>query len=211
MSKKLIAGAALVASTGAMITVFGMAQAGASTTQLPGAKQAAVQAPVRAPVKAAAPAAGPIFKGERQVAIVRAQASEGTLSLMDNGRLGEVDGDEGKSLFVLAPLGKDKYLIRTATPDSATGGEPSCWKVYNPNTTASLTVRKAACDTRNAAEQFTVKASGKQNGKTTYAISNRSAYLQYFPQSGLIMEELGDAPLLSTFKIVDNGPAPILD
>jgi hypothetical protein len=64
------------------------------------------------------------------------------------------------------------------------------------------------CDTRDPAQRFTVKASGKKNGTTTYAISNGSAYLQHFPKSGLIMEELGDNPLVSTFKIVDNGRAP---
>ncbi|MFE0591687.1 hypothetical protein [Micromonospora echinospora] len=207
MNRKLIAGATLVASTSAMIAAFGVSQTSATTTPQAGAKPAAVQAPVNA----AAPVANPIFKGKRQVAIVRAQASEGALSLLDDGRLGEVDGVEGKSLFVLAPLGGDKYLIRTATPDPATGGEPSCWKVHNPNTSAPLTVRKAACDTREASQRFTIKAYGEKDGKTTYAISNDSAYLQYFPTSGLIMEELGDAPLVSTFRIVDNGPAPILD
>ncbi|WP_067501090.1 hypothetical protein [Actinoplanes sp. TFC3] len=198
MSRKLMAGAALVASTGTMIAALGMSQASAATAPPAGAKPAA------------APAPNPVLQGKRQVAIVRAEAFEGALSLLDNGRLGEVDGDEGHTLFVLAPLGGDKYLIRTATPDTATGGEPSCWKVHNPHTTASLTVRKAACDTRSSAQRFTVKAV-KKAGTTTYAISNGSAYLQYFANSGLILEELGDAPLVSTFKIVDNGPAPVLD
>ncbi|HEV8174760.1 MAG TPA: hypothetical protein VGP91_14050 [Actinoplanes sp.] len=69
--------------------------------------------------------------------------------------------------------------------------------------TGPLTVQRAVCDTRNPDQRFTITAKGKR----TYAISNSSAFLQYSPTRGLILEELGDAPLRSTFRFVDNGPA----
>lgn len=64
--------------------------------------------------------------------------------------------------------------------------------------------KAAPCDAKNPDQWFTITARDKQ----TYAISNASAFLQHSPTSGLILEELGDAPLRSTFRFVDNGPAP---
>lgn len=171
--------AALVACTGAL-AAFGFAgPAGASSTVV-----------------------DPVLSGERQVTIVRAQAFESGLSIAADGRLVEVDDDSGRQLFVPAPLGEDTYLIR-AYSRTATGEAP-CWQVYNPQTTESLTVRAAACDAADRGQRFAIDA--RADG--TYAISNASAYLQYSPTRGLILEELGDAPLRSTFRLVDNGPAP---
>ena len=48
----------------------------------------------------------------------------------------------------------------------------------------------------------------REGGQRTYALSNNSAYLQYSDQRGLILEELGDAPLETVFRFVDNGAAP---
>jgi hypothetical protein len=128
----------------------------------------------------------------------------------DRGRLSLTDGEAEHGLFVLTPSG-DKYLIKTAK--AGAGGEPSCLGVKN-NGSASLTVEAAACDAGRAGQLFTItrQQARTEDGSPTYAISNRSAFLQVFP-SGLIAEELGDAPLKTTFAFVDNGPAtlPALD
>ena len=146
----------------------------------------------------------PVLSGRREVTIVRVQAFESGLSLL-NGRLVEVDDDSGRQLFVPTPLGGDRYLIKAydSPNNHPAADEPACWQVHNPHTTESLTVQGAACDAGNPDQWFTITAKGKR----TYAISNASAFLQYSPTSGLILEELGDAPLRSTFRLVDNGPA----
>jgi len=135
---------------------------------------------------------------------VRVQAFESGLSLL-NGRLVEVDDDSGRQLFVPSPLGGNRYLIKAyGRPNNHPAtDEPSCWQLHNPGTTESLTVQAAVCDAGNRDQWFTITAKGER----TYAISNASAFLQHFPASGLILEELGDAPLRSTFRFVDNGPA----
>jgi hypothetical protein len=146
----------------------------------------------------------PVLSGKREATIVRVQAFESGLSLL-NGKLVEVDDDSGRQLFVPTPLGGDTYLIKAY--DSRNGhpaaDEPACWQVHNPHTTEPLTVQGAVCDAANPNQRFTITAKGKR----TYAISNASAFLQYSPSSGLILEELGDAPLRSTYRFVDNGPA----
>jgi hypothetical protein len=145
-----------------------------------------------------------VLSGKREVTIVRVQAFESGLSL-DIGELVEADDDSGRQLFVPTPLGGDVYLIKAYDRPNGhpANDEPSCWQVHNPGTTESLTVEGAVCDAANPGQRFTITA----GGGGAYAISNESAFLQYSPTSGLILEELGDAPLLSTFRIIDNGPA----
>jgi hypothetical protein len=197
-------GAALIAGLGYAVITNGRFAApaipSASTAPTPSAA-----APSRTP------AASPILKGERQIAIVRVQATESAVSLLDSGELAEVDDDSGKTLFVLSPLNNGTYLIRTAELDKATNGSQACWQVHNPDNGGSLTVRKAACDPDDRHEQFTITAEGEDNGKPAYAISNSSAFLQHSPTAGLILEELGDASLTTTFAFPDNGAAPAVD
>ncbi|WP_229402187.1 RICIN domain-containing protein [Micromonospora okii] len=152
---------------------------------------------------APAGAAGGVLSGKREVTIVRVQAFEGALSL-DGGALVEVDDDSGRQLFVLTPIGGRKYLIKSygKRDGHPANDDPACWQVYQEGS-RPLTVEGAVCDAAKKTQQFSITSQG--NG--TYAISNRSAYLQYFPARGLILEELGDAPLLSTFRLIDNGPA----
>jgi hypothetical protein len=202
-------GAALIAGLGYAVITNGLFAAPAipSASTAPTARPSAPRTtPATAP-----PTTNPILKGERQIAIVRVQATESAVSLLDNGELAEVDDDSGKTLFVLSPLNNGKYLIRTAELDKATNGSQACWKVHNPDSGGSLTVRKAACDPDDTHEQFTITAEGKENGKPAYAISNSSAFLQASPTSGLILEELGDASLTTTFAFPDNGAAPAVD
>jgi hypothetical protein len=214
MSKvKWATGAAMLACTGALVACGSAGQAGGATA--PSAVQNADAAAGRsgnAAVPSESPAAGDassraggsVLSGKRQVTIVRAQASESALSLTD--RLVEVDDDSGRQLFVPTPLGNDRYLIKAyAKPNNHPAADaPSCWQVHNARTSAPLTVKAAPCDTKNPDQWFTITARDKQ----TYAISNASAFLQHSPTSGLILEELGYAPLRSTFRFVDNGTAP---
>lgn len=217
MSKvKWAAGAAMLACTGALVACqagagtapgaaasTGTASGGAAGTgTAPGAAAGTASAP-----PARTPTAGttdPVLSGKREVTIVRVQAFESGLSLL-NGQLVEVDDDSGRQLFVPTPLGGDTYLIKAyASPNGhPAADEPACWQVHNPHTTEPLTVQGAVCDAANPNQRFTITAKGKR----TYAISNASAFLQYSPSSGLILEELGDAPLRSTYRFVDNGPA----
>jgi hypothetical protein len=81
------------------------------------------------------------------------------------------------------------------------------------NGSGSLTIEAAACDTGRAGQLFTITAQKTKDGHPTYAISNRGAFLQVSARGELIAEELGDAPLKTTFGFADNGPStlPILD
>jgi hypothetical protein len=152
----------------------------------------------------------PILAGKRQFVIKPIPSFESIVVVDDRGRLTLTDGEAEHSLFVLTPSG-DNYLIKTAK--AGTGGEPSCLGIRN-NGSASLTVEAAACDAGRAGQLFTItRQQGQDNGDPTYAISNQGAFLQVSPKSGLIAEELGDAPLRTTYAFVDNGPAtlPALD
>jgi hypothetical protein len=143
-----------------------------------------------------------LFIGKRKYTIVRVQSFESGLSLTNNG-LAELDDDSGRQLFVPTPLGNNKYQIKAYHSET---NAPTCWQLHNPRTTASLTIRSATCNDNKRNQQFIItKISSK-----TYSISDTdaAAFLQYSPNSGYIMEELGDAPLKTTFRFNDNGPAP---
>ncbi|MEU1589910.1 hypothetical protein [Micromonospora sp. NPDC005710] len=145
----------------------------------------------------------PVLAGRREVTIVRVQATEGGIAL--DGQLTEVDDDSGRQLFVTTPLGGDTYLIKAyGTADNhPANDEPACWQVDNPGDGEPLRIEGAVCDADNPAQRFTIVASGKG----AYAISNRSAYLQHSPTDGMILEEVADGPVPSTFRLIDNGPA----
>lgn len=99
------------------------------------------------------------------------------------------DGEAYFGLFVLSPV-DEKFQIKRA----------ACIGVKN-NGSQALTAVAATCDIKRAGQLFTItKLKAKDNGRPTYAISSGGAFLQYFPRTGLILEELG----------VDNGPAPKL-
>jgi hypothetical protein len=125
--------------------------------------------------------------------------------MVDDGRLAEVDDDSGRQLFVPTRLGSGRFLIKAYAEANGhpASDEPSCWQVHNPQSTEPLTVEAAVCAADNPDQQFTIAAQGKK----TYAIRNGSAFLRYSRTHGLILEELGDAPLTTTFRLVDNGPA----
>jgi hypothetical protein len=166
-----------------------------------------VLAPLAVASTASAAAANPILAGKRQVVIKPIPSFESIVAIDDKGRLGLIDGEAEYTLFVLSPVG-DKFQIKTAK--AGDGKKAACIGVKN-NGSAALTAVAATCDTKRAGQLFTItKLKAKDNGLPTYAISNAGAFLQYFPRTGLILEELGDAELTTSYSFVDNGPAPKL-
>ena len=156
---------------------------------------------------AAAAAPDPILAGKRQVVIKPIPSFESIVGIDSSGRLNLTDGEPAYGLFVLSPLGA-KYQIKTAKPGD--GKKAACIGIKN-NGSNPLTAVAATCDANRAGQLFDItKLKAKDNGRPTHAISNRGAYLQYFPRTGLIAEELGDAELTTTYSFVDNGPAPQL-
>ncbi|WP_430788403.1 hypothetical protein [Actinoplanes sp. G11-F43] len=166
-----------------------------------------VLAPLAVTSPAAAAAADPILKGKRQVVIKPIPSFESIVAIDSKGRLGLTDGEAKYTLFVLSPVG-EKFQIKTAK--AGDGKKAACIGIKN-NGSKPLTLVATKCDQKRAGQLFTItKLKAKDNGRPTYAISNSSAFVQYFPKSGLIAEELGDAPLMTSFSFVDNGPAPKL-
>ncbi|WP_285472874.1 hypothetical protein [Actinoplanes sp. NBRC 101535] len=156
---------------------------------------------------AAAAAADPILTGKRQVVIKPLPSFESIVGIDGKGRLDLIDGEPAYGLFVLSPVG-DKYQIKTAK--AGDGPKAACIGIRN-NGSNPLTAVATTCDAKRAGQLFTLVAqTAKDNGRPTYGIHNQGAFLQYFPRTGLIAEELGDANLATTFSFVDNGPAPVL-
>ncbi|WBB95048.1 hypothetical protein O7543_00735 [Solwaraspora sp. WMMA2080] len=147
----------------------------------------------------------PLLSGDRQVAIVRTDAFESAVSLLDDGPLGEVDGTEGRRLFVIEPAGADTFRIRAAEPNP--DGSDACWQVRSSGSDP-LTVVAADCVASEPRQHFSISAVERDGGEPSYAISSASAYLQHSATRGLILEELGDATLTTYFRFVDNGPSP---
>ncbi|GAA3350872.1 hypothetical protein GCM10020358_78410 [Amorphoplanes nipponensis] len=152
---------------------------------------------------AAGRTADPILAGRRQVVIRPVRSAESIVVVGERGRLTLTDGEAGRGLFLLLPAG-DKHQIRTARA----GGGPACLSVRS-NSSGPLTVEAAACDSGRAGQLFTITRQPERtaDGNPTYAISNRGAFLQVSAGGGLIAEELGDAPLRTTYEFVDNGAA----
>ncbi|MFE7873770.1 hypothetical protein ACFUYE_25895 [Micromonospora humida] len=201
-TKRWLAGVGLLALTGTMAACAQARPGADAPVAEPQRKPAAVAVGLSAtpPQKSSAPRG---FTGTRQYTIVRVGSFEGGLSLTDSGRLAEVDDDQGRQLFVPTPLGGGKYLIKSYARTSA---GPLCWRVHNPGNSQPLVVQAATCRTDDARQQFEIFAAA---GSTpSYLISNAGAFLRTSARSGLILEELGDAPPTSSFRFTDNGPAP---
>jgi hypothetical protein len=152
--------------------------------------------------------ADPILRGERQV-VIAVPSSESILAVEPAGRLTLTDGETGKGLFVLAPVGQGRHQLKTAKADAS--GEPSCMAVTSNGTTSPLTVVSTACDVSDSAQLFTIerREANDAKGRPTYAISGTGGVYLQQGRSGLIAEELGDAALNTTFTFVDNGPSTL--
>lgn len=148
------------------------------------------------------PPADAVLNGTRKVVIVPVPSFESVLHVNDAGRLSLTDGGSDTTLFAVAPAG-DKFQIKLVTAGKATD---SCLRVRT-NGSQSLTVVKATCDAAADDQLFEVDLLDRDDaGRGRYAISNLSAYLQVTQRGDLIAEELGDAELTTTFRLVDNGP-----
>ena len=166
-----------------------------------------VLAPQAVTSAASAAAADPILAGKRQVVIKPIPSFESIVAIDGKGRLNLTDGEAYHGLFVLSPVGK-KFQIRTAK--AGDGRKAACIGIRS-NGSNPLTAVAAKCDTKRAGQLFTItKLTAKDNGRPTYAIHNGGAFLQYFPRTGLIAQELGDSELETSYSFVDNGPAPEL-
>ncbi|MBQ1023576.1 hypothetical protein [Micromonospora sp. C95] len=216
-----LAGAGLVVLTGTAVAVYtmgsasgdGPARGAATSVAAPaGVTAGRTQPPGDDPAGAAVTAtpsptaaADPLLSGKRRVTIVRVGAFESGLALLDGGRLAEVDDDRGRQVFVPTPVGSGQLLIKAYHGGGT--GQPVCWQVRNPGDGRPLYVRGATCRTDDPAQRFEITAVA-DGGPREYLISNRWAYLRDSARSGLIMEELGDAPAASSFRFTDTGPAP---
>lgn len=178
-----------------------------SPTASPVTPSSSPAAPSSSPATPSSSAAAPpstdrLLSGTRQVAIVRTDAFESAVSMLDDGRLAEVDGVEGRRLFVITPQGPGTYQIRTAA-DPDTDLTDICWEVRSAGS-QPLRVEGVPCDQDEPRQLFSLDPAAGG----TYLISSNSAYLQNSPTRGLILEEAGDAPVTARFRLVDNGPAP---
>ncbi|MEV6695124.1 hypothetical protein AB0M35_26995 [Micromonospora sp. NPDC051196] len=207
-----LAGASLVALTGVAATVYGVASASEDAAAPPAtavevaAVEVAAQPPAAAKPKPKPTAStDPVLSGKRRITIVRVGAFESGLSLLDGGRLAEVDDDRGRQVFVPTPLGAGEFLIKAYYGGGT--GKAICWQAHNPQNTQPLYVRGATCRANDPAQRFTI-APAEAGGPREYVISNRWAYLRDSARSGLILEELGDAAPFSSFRFNDTGPAP---
>ncbi|TDB78325.1 hypothetical protein [Micromonospora sp. KC723] len=212
-----LAGAGLVVLTGAAVGVYGgsPASGGEGPAAVPVAEPQSEPVPATGaqppggaravPVRQEAAGAEPVLSGKRRVTIVRVGAFESGLALLDGGRLAEVDDDRGRQVFVPTPLRSGEFLIKAYYGGGT--GQPVCWQVRNPGNSRPLFVRGAACRADDPAQRFVI-APAPAGGPREYLISNRWAYLRDSARSGLILEELGDAPPVSSFRFNDTGPAP---
>ncbi|MEV6815096.1 hypothetical protein [Micromonospora sp. NPDC051296] len=199
-----LAGVGLVALAGAAVGVYGVASASEGDVPAVGPAAVAVTETPGA-AKPGTKATDPVLSGKRRVTIVRVGAFESGLSLLDGGRLAEVDDDRGRQVFVPTPLGKQEFLIKSYYGGGT--GQPVCWQAHNPGNAQPLVVRGATCRAGDPRQRFVI-APAAGGGAREFVISNQWAYLRTSARSGLILEELGDAPPASSFRFNDTGPAP---
>jgi hypothetical protein len=205
------------ACSGRRVTLVDNPTAPAANSAAPSAAQSAGAGSTgtgRTGPKPAAPSA--VLSGKRQVMLFPLYKGEevpdSVLSVQSNGRVAAIEDFGDRALFVPVPQdGRFKIL----TGKLRNGGEASCLAVRKRGSNPLIVVT-TACDASAKDQLFAFHKEGRDNqGRSMYGIENQSAYLQWNPQGqgGLIAEELGDAPLDSTFVLIDRGPAtlPVLD
>ncbi|NGM13221.1 hypothetical protein [Verrucosispora sioxanthis] len=198
-----LAAAGLVVLTGTAVGMYSMGPASGEPVAVAGVRSPDGAASAATPRPTSA--GDPLLSGKRRVTIVRVGAFESGLALLDGGRLAEVDDDRGRQVFVPTPVGSGQFLVKAYYGGGT--GQPVCWQVRNPGDSRPLYVRGTTCRADDPAQRFEITAVA-DGGPREYLISNRWAYLRDSARSGLIMEELGDAPPASSFRFTDTGPAP---
>ena len=164
---------------------------------------------------APAPSAAAALDGKRQVFLLPllndTELPDSVLAVTAGGRIQVTDDYGDRALFVPVPSssGAKARLIKTGTLRA--GGEPFCLQV-RANGANPLTVMTAACNAQEPTQLFTFESSGEDDeGRPTYAVRNRDAFLQWHPLGGigLVAEELGDSTLETTFTLLDQGAATL--
>ncbi|MFE9191003.1 hypothetical protein ACFYL6_15445 [Micromonospora sp. NPDC007208] len=207
VTMKWVTGAAMLACASALVGCQGGADrapgTAAGTPTPSGAVTGAPSPTAGAPATSSAAAADPLLSGKREVTITRVQGSGKALEL--SGRLEEGGDTGGRVLFVPTPIGGDRYVIRAfgVKDGHPANDDPSCWQVNGLDIEPELTIESVVCDQDDPIQRFTIIAKG--NG--TYAIGSETRFLQHLSGNGLVLKELGNAPLNTTFRFTDKGPA----
>ncbi|WP_430496143.1 hypothetical protein ACQRWP_17525 [Micromonospora trifolii] len=203
VTMKWVTGAAMLACTSALVACQSGADKAAGTTTPSGAVTGTPTPTEAAPATSSAAAAGPLLSGKREVTITRVQGSGEALEI--SGRLEEGGDTGGRTLFVPTPIGGDRYVIRAfgVKDGHPANDDPSCWQVNGLDIEPELTIGAVVCDPDDPIQRFTIIA----KGDGTYAIGSENRFLQHLPGNGLILKELGNAKLNTTFRFTDEGPA----
>ncbi|MER7269365.1 serine/threonine-protein kinase [Micromonospora carbonacea] len=170
----------------------------ASTTPTP-----ASGTPSGSPSSAEADRTRAMLAGQRRI-LLHVVEIDRDLSLPYDGKVHVGDGTGRDALFVLEPVGVD-YLIRSLNPDIA--HQPCLGVKIDSAGYASLV--GTDCQPTDAT-LFGISREGKDDkGRTSYAIvSEKYGVVQWSPsQKKIYVEVLGDAPVGTTFSMVDRGAA----
>ncbi|MCG5437519.1 serine/threonine protein kinase [Micromonospora foliorum] len=142
-----------------------------------------------------------MLAGQRRF-LLHAVEIDRDLSLPSHGELEVGDGTGKDALFVLEPVGVD-YMIKSVNPDIA--HRPCLGVKIDSEGYKSLV--GAECHPTKAT-LFAISRDGKDDkGRTSYAIVNEEyGPVQWSPtKKEIYVEFLGDAPLDTTFSLVDRG------
>ncbi|MEU8615630.1 hypothetical protein AB0C29_47385, partial [Actinoplanes sp. NPDC048791] len=185
----------------------------------PGAPAAASAAPSAQPTASSgigsAPAPAGALDGKRQVFFLPRlddnELPDSVLAVTAAGRIQVTDDYADRALFVPVPKGRGakERLIKTGTLRA--GGEPFCLQVQG-SASGPLTVVTAPCDTGEPKQHFTFEPAGQDDeGRTTYAVRNRDAFLRWHPlgAAGLVAEKADDSQMETTFSLQDQGAAAL--
>ncbi len=162
-----------------------------------------------------APAPAGALDGKRRVLFLPRlddnELPDSVLAVTGGGRVQITDDYTDRALFVPVPKGRgaQERLIKTGTMRK--GGEPLCLQVRGDGA-GPHTVVAAACSAGDPAQLFTFEASGQDDeGRTTYAVRNRDAFLQWHPlgEAGLVAEKVAGSELETTFSLQDQGAAAL--
>ncbi|MCX5065854.1 protein kinase [Micromonospora lupini] len=142
-----------------------------------------------------------MLAGQRRI-LLHVVEIDGDLSLPSHGEL-EVGNGTGKdALFVLEPVGVD-YMIKSVNPEIA---HRPCLGVKR-DAKGNKTLVGADCRPSDATV-FALSREGKDDkGRTSYTILNDEyGVVQWSPtKKEIYVEFLGDAPIDTTFSLVDRG------
>ncbi|MET8278521.1 serine/threonine-protein kinase [Micromonospora sp. NPDC005174] len=182
----------------------GSTAAGGPGTSAPAATPSTVASgkPSVSPSKSTDPTQA-ILTGQRRI-LLHAVEIDRDLKLPFHGELEVGDGTGKDAVFVLEPVGVD-FMIKSMNPDIA--HRPCLGVKIDSQGYASLV--GAECYA-TAATVFAISREGKDDkGRTSYAIvSDEYGVVQWSPtKKAIYVEHLGDAPLDTTFSLVDRGAA----